>query len=141
MFAWQRPKDHYRAFTRQQAAEAAAALKVDLASLSGARRKTDAGRVMHYDTMDTLSDPLDYWAEAMSTELEHGKAGSAYGTNVTDDDPLSTARIAAAHLFGVEYGGAKPTPFPTYYDALWWMEGTHEKALELQKLTERSGTR
>ena len=35
-------------------------------------------------------------AQGMNVELEHGKRDSQ--TNVTDDDPISTAKIALAHL-------------------------------------------
>ena len=96
--------------------------------LAGAWRKTDPGKVMDFDTFDTLVDPVEYFAEAMNTELEHGpRANSA--TDVTGGDALKTAKIAAAHLSGFEYGVQNPEPFPTYYDFLWWMESLHSAAL------------
>ena len=46
----------------------------------------------------------------MDVELEHGLRDA--GTNVTDDDPLVTAKIALAHL----------NEFPDYYTRLERME-------------------
>lgn len=46
----------------------------------------------------------------MDVELEHGTVDSS--TNVTDDDPLMTGKIALAHL----------NEIPDYYDRLKKME-------------------
>lgn len=46
----------------------------------------------------------------MNVELEHGKHDSL--TNVTDDDPITTGKIALAHL----------NEFPDYYTRLTKME-------------------
>lgn len=46
----------------------------------------------------------------MNIELEHGSRDAK--TDVTDDDPLSTAKIALAHL----------TEFPDYYSRLGDLE-------------------
>lgn len=46
----------------------------------------------------------------MDVELEHGKIDPH--TNVSDDDPLTTCKIALAHL----------NEFPDYYDRLKEME-------------------
>ena len=46
----------------------------------------------------------------MDVELEHGKRDSE--TNVSDDDPITTGKIALAHL----------NEFPDYYDRLEKME-------------------
>ena len=46
----------------------------------------------------------------MDVELEHGRADDL--TNVTNDDPLTTAKIALAHL----------NEFPDYYTRLMKME-------------------
>ena len=54
----------------------------------------------------------------MDVELEHGLHDPA--TNVTDDDPLVTGKIALAHL----------NEFPDYYTRLERME---EEALRVQK--------
>jgi hypothetical protein len=46
----------------------------------------------------------------MDVELEHGRHDGA--TNVTDDDPVATGKIALAHL----------NEFPDYYSRLGRME-------------------
>jgi hypothetical protein len=51
----------------------------------------------------------------MDVELEHGLRDSA--TNVTDDDPLSTGKIALAHL----------NEFADYYTWLAKMEADGER--------------
>lgn len=79
-----------------------------------------------FKTFITVSDPIEYFRKAMETELEHGTVGPL--TDVTGDDPLKTAKIAAAHLKGVEYGKKEFKEFPDYYDWLWYMESLHERA-------------
>lgn len=51
----------------------------------------------------------------MDVELEHGKRDA--GTNVTDDDMMTTAKIALAHL----------NEYPDYYKRLRVMENEAEK--------------
>lgn len=51
----------------------------------------------------------------MDVELEHGTVDPS--TNVTNDDPLMTGKIALAHL----------NEFPDYYDRLEGMEVAAEK--------------
>lgn len=98
--------------------------------LSGKSRRYYFANVMDFDTFDTYSDPIEYFGKAMHIELEHGNAAATVGANVTGDDALATARIAKAHLYGVEYGENAPYhPFPTYYDFLMWMEELHKKAV------------
>jgi hypothetical protein len=90
--------------------------------LTGARRARMSRRRLR--TMTELSDPYQYFAKALRTELEHGSVNQA--TDVTHDDPRATARIVAAHIFGVEHG-ERPLNwrfFPAYYDYLWNMEKT-----------------
>lgn len=104
--------------------------------LEGSNRKRMMGKILYFDTYDSLSDPVNYFAEAMTIELEHGKVGTQAGVNVTNDDVDATARIAAAHILGVEYGdddeggtqNAK-RPFGDYYDFLIWMEYMHYQVL------------
>jgi hypothetical protein len=57
---------------------------------------------------------LDQFHRGMDVELEHGRRDPA--TNVTNDDPLITGRIALAHLKEI----------PDYYDRLAKMEGEAE---------------
>ena len=62
--------------------------------------------------IDWLSSPFDVeqFRAGMDVELEHGLHDPA--TNVTDDDPQVTAKIARAHL----------NEFPDYYSRLERME-------------------
>lgn len=58
---------------------------------------------------------VDQFRRGMDVELEHGTIDPS--TNVTEDDPILTGKIALAHL----------NEFPDYYDRLEEME---EKAEE-----------
>ena len=53
---------------------------------------------------------VDQFRRGMDVELEHGLVDPH--TNVTNDDPLTTGKIALAHL----------NEFPDYYDRLEAME-------------------
>ena len=53
---------------------------------------------------------VDQFRRGMDVELEHGLIDGH--TNVTNDDPLATGKIALAHL----------NEFPDYYDRLEKME-------------------
>jgi hypothetical protein len=53
---------------------------------------------------------VDQFRRGMDVELEHGLIDA--NTNVTNDDPLTTGKIALAHL----------NEFPDYYDRLEKME-------------------
>ena len=61
---------------------------------------------------------VEQFRMGMDVELEHGTVDS--NTNVTDDDPLMTGKIALAHL----------NEFPDYYTRLAKMEEEGEAALE-----------
>lgn len=58
---------------------------------------------------------VEQFRAGMDVELEHGKSDPH--TNVTNDDPLITGKIALAHL----------KEFPDYYDRLDMMEEEAEK--------------
>jgi hypothetical protein len=62
--------------------------------------------------IDWGSSPFDVeqFRQGMDVELEHGLHD--LGTNVTDDDPVTTGKIARAHL----------NEFPDYYTRLAQME-------------------
>jgi uncharacterized protein DUF5661 len=66
--------------------------------------------------IDFAAEPfdLDQFRRGMDVELEHGRRDPA--TNVTNDDPLITGRIALAHLHEI----------PDYYDRLAAMEADAE---------------
>ena len=53
---------------------------------------------------------VDQFRRGMNVELEHGSRDP--NTNVTNDDPIMTGKIALAHL----------NEFPDYYDRLEKME-------------------
>ena len=82
-----------RGFTAAQAAAVAAEIGVDL---------------------DEEGIDLMAFRQGMEVELEHGRRDPR--TNVTDDDPIITGKIALAHL----------REFPDYYVRLAEMERTAE---------------
>jgi len=61
---------------------------------------------------------VEQFRRGMDVELEHGTVDS--NTNVTDDDPLVTGKIALAHL----------NEFPDYYTRLDKMEEEAEEFFE-----------
>jgi hypothetical protein len=63
---------------------------------------------------------VDQFRRGMDVELEHGTRDSS--TNVTNDDPIMTGKIALAHL----------NEFPDYYDRLEEMEEKAEEFWELK---------
>ena len=72
----------------------------------------DARKVGEQIGIDWARAPFDVeqFRRGMEVELEHGLHDLL--TNVTDDDPLVTGKIALAHL----------NEFPDYYDRLERME-------------------
>jgi hypothetical protein len=58
---------------------------------------------------------VEQFRMGMDVELEHGKRDE--DTNVTNDDPLTTGKIALAHL----------NEFPDYYDRLEKLEEEAKK--------------
>ena len=60
---------------------------------------------------------LEEFLEGMNIELEHGRVDQL--TNVTNDNIITTAKIALAHL----------NEFPNYYNATYGLR-TFEKYLE-----------
>ncbi len=67
------------------------------------------GEQIGIDWASSLFD-VDQFRRGMDVELEHGRHD--LGTNVTDDDPVITGKIARAHL----------NEFPDYYTRLEQME-------------------
>lgn len=63
---------------------------------------------------------LESFQAGMNVELEHGLIDAS--TNVSDDDPLITGKIALAHL----------NEFPDYYERLEKMEKEAEAFWETQ---------
>ncbi len=66
---------------------------------------------------DTSPFEVDEFRRGMDVELEHGLHDLA--TNVTDDDPVTTGKIARAHL----------NEFPDYYTRLEQMEEQAKREL------------
>jgi hypothetical protein len=64
--------------------------------------------------IDWKAFDVDQFRRGLDVELEHGVVAPA--TNVTNDDPLTTGKIALAHL----------SEFPDYYDRLHEMEKAAE---------------
>ena len=77
----------------------------------------DARRIGREIGIDWDSAPfdLDQFRVGMDVELEHGLHDPS--TNVTDDDPVTTGKIALAHL----------NEFPDYYSRLARMEADAER--------------
>ena len=82
-----------RHFTSQEAARIAGQLGIDF---------------------KTAAFDLEQFRQGLDVELEHGRRDPA--TNVTDDDPLTTGKIALAHLHEI----------PDYYHRLSKMEAEAE---------------
>jgi len=64
---------------------------------------------------ETAPFDVEQFRMGMDVELEHGRFDAA--TNVTDDDPVFTGKIALAHL----------NEFPDYYTRLAKMEREAER--------------
>ena len=79
-----------------------------------AEEARDAGATIGID-WGTAPFDVEQFRMGMDVELEHGLHDLA--TNVTDDDPIFTAKIALAHLH----------EFPDYYTRLARMEAEAER--------------
>ena len=97
-------------FDAPRVADSAAALPRKTFSADDAR---EAGAAIGVDWGSARFD-VEQFRRGMEVELEHGTRDPA--TNVTDDDPARTAKIALAHL----------NELPDYYDRLAEMEGEAE---------------
>ena len=97
-------------FDQPRATAVAAPLPRTTFSESEAR---EAGTAVGID-WDSAPFDVAQFRRGMEVELEHGRRDPS--TNVTDDDPLATARIALAHL----------RELPDYYDRLAEMEGEQQ---------------
>jgi hypothetical protein len=71
--------------------------------------------------VDWSNFDVEQFRMGLDVELEHGKRSPA--TNVTDDDPIMTGKIALAHL----------NEFPDYYTRLDKLEKEAEQALKKKK--------
>ena len=64
---------------------------------------------------------VEQFRMGLDVELEHGKVDP--NTNVSNDDPLITGKIALAHL----------NEFPDYYDRLYEMEEEAEEYWDIKE--------
>jgi hypothetical protein len=78
----------------------------------------EAQRVGEMLGIDWSKFNVEQFRMGMDVELEHGTVDS--NTNVSDDDPVVTGKIALAHL----------NEFPDYYTRLYKMEEEAEKFWE-----------
>ncbi|MBO0683422.1 MAG: hypothetical protein J2P45_09725 [Candidatus Dormibacteraeota bacterium] len=78
-----------------------------------AEEASEIGRRLGIDWSSSAFD-LEQFRAGMDVELEHGRQDPA--TNVTNDDPLTTGKIALAHLH----------EFADYYTRLERMEAEAE---------------
>ena len=78
----------------------------------------EAKRVGEMLGIDWSKFDVEQFRMGMDVELEHGNVNS--NTNVSDDDPLVTGKIALAHL----------NEFPDYYTRLYKMEEEAEEFWE-----------
>ena len=74
---------------------------------------------------DSAPFDVEQFRMGLRVELEHGRHDSR--TNVTDDDPIMTGKIALAHL----------NEFPDYYTRLDQMEEEARRAHEAGPSSER----
>jgi len=64
--------------------------------------KTDALRVGNRLKIDWKKIPFEQFYIGINVELEHGLKFKKYGTNVTNDNPLMTGKIALIHIIEVK---------------------------------------
>jgi hypothetical protein len=79
-----------------------------------AEQARDVGRQVGIDWKTSPFD-VDQFRMGLDVELEHGRRDVA--TNISDDDEITTAKIALAHL----------NEFPDYYTRLGKMEAEAER--------------
>ena len=72
-------------------------------------------------SIDWSKFDVEQFRMGMDVELEHGKVDP--NTNVSNDDPLITGKIALAHL----------NEFPDYYDRLYEMEEEAEEYWDIKE--------
>lgn len=54
-----------------------------------------------YESVDWNNVPFSEFAIGINVELEHGRKFFKYGTNITNDDPITTGKIALIHIIEV----------------------------------------
>jgi len=89
----------------------ACAAEIPLKKAFSKKEAIKTAKIMGIDQEVETKYGWDQWLDGMNVELEHGTVGGP-DTNITNDDPLLTARIALVHLRECE----------TYYLCLKKME-------------------
>ncbi len=64
--------------------------------------KSDALKVGNKLKIDWKKIPFDQFYIGINVELEHGRKYIRYGTNITNDDPIMTGKIALIHIIEVK---------------------------------------
>lgn len=54
-----------------------------------------------YTNVNWNNVPFSEFAIGINVELEHGKKFARYGTNITNNDPMMTGKIALIHIIEV----------------------------------------
>jgi hypothetical protein len=83
--------------------------------------EAEARRIGETLGIDWRKVGLDQFMMGLEVELEHGKRDPP--TNVTNDDPVLTGKIALAHL----------NEYPDYYTRLAKMEKEAEEAMQAKR--------
>lgn len=83
--------------------------------------EAEARRIGETLGIDWRKVGLDQFMMGLEVELEHGKRDPP--TNVTNDDPVLTGKIALAHL----------NEYPDYYTRLAKMEKEAEEAMQARR--------
>jgi hypothetical protein len=81
----------------------------------------EARRIGEVVGVDWTKIPLEQFRQGLAVEVEHGSHDPQ--TNVTDDDVVTTGKIALAHL----------KEFPDYYDRLAKLENEADQTWKKQK--------
>jgi hypothetical protein len=89
--------------------------------------KEDAIKLGNRLNIDWEKIKLSEFHDGLAVELEHGKISPK--TNVTNDDPLMTAKIALAHL----------NEIPNYYTLLDKMEKIGKKSMKKSNIRQKAG--
>ncbi len=64
--------------------------------------KSDALKVGNKLKINWKKIPFEQFFIGINVELEHGRKYTRYGTNITNDDPIMTGKIALIHIIEVK---------------------------------------
>lgn len=94
---------------------------------------TESKNIVHKIGAKLSARGLQQFKKGLKVELEHGTEGPKEGmnTNVTNDDPLKTGKIALAHI----------NEAPGYYTALAKMESSEKEKKEKKAIIKKHLTK